>query len=47
MADRARFLNGRDDGHLTQRRQRRRQRPNPLRVHAIIIGYKNARHWNQ
>ena len=46
VADRARLLNGGHDRDLTKGRHGRGQRPNPLRVHAIVIGYENPSHQN-
>ena len=44
MADRARFLDRGDDGHLAERRQRIGERVYPLGMHAVVIGDENSRH---
>src|SRR4029079_17156982 len=47
MTDGTRLLNWGDHRHIAERRERTGQRLNPLRVHTIVVGYKNSRHENR
>ena len=45
MADGTGFLNRGNNGHIAERRERV-GRALILRVHTIVVGYKNSGHWN-
>ena len=45
VADRAGFLDGRDDNHLAQTRQTLGERRHALRSIAIVVCDEDARHW--
>ena len=46
VADRARLLHRRDDRHISEMSQRRRERLDTLGVHAIVVGDQNFTHRN-
>ena len=44
VADRARFVERRDDRHVADRTERRGERSNPLGPIAVVVGDQNQRH---
>ena len=44
VADRARLVHRRDDGHLAERRERVGERRDALRAVAVVVGDENATH---
>ena len=45
VSDRARFLNGGNDGDVAEWSQCISQSLDSFRMHSIVIGHQNARHW--